>query len=288
MRVLLTGADGQVGRELQITKPDHTALIRCGHTRLDIADEIAVQQMVHESRPGMIINAAAYTNVDQAEEAPDLAFEVNAEGPAHLARAAQTVGAAFIHLSTDFVFDGRKSFPYEPLDEHNPLGVYGRSKSIGEQKVLQELGPKALIVRTAWVYQARGQNFVNTMLRLMQNKESLGVVADQVGTPTWARSLANMLWDMIAHGATGVYHWSDAGVATWYDFALGIQEEALRLGYLDRKVQVEPMTTKDFPTKAARPAYSVLDKTSSWDKLGYKGRHWRQNLRQMLKEKKGL
>jgi len=225
--------------------------------------------------------------VDKAESQPELAFAVNATGPGNLAAAAGEVGARFIHLSTDFVFDGAKSSPYRPDDRPNPLNIYGASKLAGEVAV-REKSPGALIVRTSWLYAAHGHNFVKTMLRLLAEREQLQVVADQVGTPTWAGFLARALWAAAARPELrGIYHWSDAGVASWYDFALAIQEEALQLGLLSRAIPIEPITTAAYPTAALRPAYSVLDKSSAWRDLAIGGRHWRVALRIMLRELAG-
>ena len=182
-----------------------------------------------------MINTAAYTAVDAAERDSERAEAVNATGAAHVAEAAQRVGARVLHISTDFVFDGGRGYPYGPQDRAEPLGVYGRTKLAGEREVLRICGEHALVVRTAWLYASHGRNFPLTMLRLMRERDHLGVVADQVGTPTWARALAEALWVGAARqGLSGVHHWTEAGVASWYDFAVAIQEEALAQGLLDR------------------------------------------------------
>jgi dTDP-4-dehydrorhamnose reductase len=200
-----------------------------------------------------------------------------------VAQAAQEVGARVIHVSTDFVFDGSKGRPYTPDDEPKPLNVYGRTKLAGEQLVRERTAGAALIVRTAWVYAAQGHNFVRTMLRLMREREPVGVVCDQVGTPTWARGLARALWIAVERfDIRGLVHWTDAGVASWYDFAVAIQEEALTLGLLPGAVPISPLRTEEFPRPARRPSYSVLDKTSGWAALGGPPPHWRVNLRCML------
>jgi dTDP-4-dehydrorhamnose reductase len=185
------------------------------------------------------------------------------------------------------VFDGNSSRPYRPNDQVGPISVYGRSKLQGEDAVAAA-DPDALIVRTAWVYAAQGTNFVNTMLRLMRERDRLGIVADQIGTPTYAASLARALWTLAQAGATGIHHYTDAGVASWYDFAVAIEEEARDLGLLAQAVQVEPIATADYPTPARRPAYSVLDKSATWAALGGPAPHWRNNLRFMLRELKEL
>ena len=284
MKVLITGAGGQAGYELRRRAPAQIELLVLERGRLDIADRTAVEQLVRAEKPELIINGAAYTAVDKAESEPEQAFAVNATGAAHLAAAATLVGARLIHISTDFVFDGANSSPYHPADRTNPLSVYGASKRAGEQAVLEHC-PAALILRTSWLYSSHGQNFVKTMLRLQAEREQLTVIADQVGTPTWAGSLAQALWAAAARPELhGLYHWSDGGVASWYDFAVAIQEEALGLGLLARAIPIQPITTADYPLPARRPAYSVLDKSAAWRDFGVAATHWRVNLRKMLRE----
>ncbi len=284
MRVLVTGAGGQVGRALLEAAPAEMEVIGCGHADLDIADAEAVRESVAKHCPQWIINAAAYTAVDKAESEPDLAQSINAAGARHLAAATRGSGARLIHLSTDFVFDGAASVPYRPEAATNPLNVYGRTKRDGELAVLEELPDRSVIVRTAWVYAATGSNFVRTMLRVLGAKGSARVVADQVGTPTAARSLAETLWRIVARpDIRGVHHWTDAGVASWYDFAVAIAEEGARLGLLPPTVTVAPIATEDYPTPARRPAYSVLDKRSLMS-LGFTPPHWRVRLRSVLEE----
>ena len=286
MRVLLVGGSGQLGRELQHCKPANIELLVLGSQELDLREAGLVEARVSAFRPQVIINAAAYTAVDRAESEPDAAFAVNGQGAANLARAARTVGAYCIQVSTDFVFDGAQSRPYLPADRTNPLGVYGASKLAGEQLALAACPEGVAVVRTAWLYSAFGNNFVTTMLRLMTERDNLRVVADQVGTPTWGCGLAEALWQMCRVQPKGIYHWTDAGVASWYDFAVAIQEEALGCGLLDREIPILPINTVDYPTPARRPSYSVLDKTETWAALGMTPRHWRVALRRMLLEYK--
>jgi dTDP-4-dehydrorhamnose reductase len=288
MRVLLVGGSGQLGRELQHCKPADTELLVLGSQELDLREAGLVEARVSASRPQVIINAAAYTAVDRAESEPDAAFAVNGQGAENLARSARTVGAYCIQISTDFVFDGAQAHPYRPADRTNPLGVYGASKLAGEQLALTACPEGVAVVRTAWLYSAFGNNFVTTMLRLMGERDNLRVVADQVGTPTWGRGLAEALWRMCRVQPKGIYHWTDAGVASWYDFAVAIQEEALACGLLDREIPVLPINTVDYPTPARRPSYSVLEKTETWAVLGMTPCHWRVALRRMLHEFRGL
>jgi dTDP-4-dehydrorhamnose reductase len=230
----------------------------------------------------VVINAAAYTGVDAAEREADRALAVNADGAANVARASTRVGARMIHLSTDFVFDGAQGRPYLPDDRPNPLGVYGRTKLAGEQAV-QRWSATALILRTAWVYSNHGHNFVRRMLGLMEERDELSVVSDQIGAPTWSRSLAAALWAAAARPELrGIQHWTDAGVASRYDFAVAIQEEALALGLLSRAVPIHPVHSEEYPTPARRPAFSVLDTSTARAALGLAPPHWRVNLRRML------
>jgi dTDP-4-dehydrorhamnose reductase len=262
-------------------------LICLERRQLDITDRDAVSAAVRAAQPDLIINAAAYTAVDRAESEPELARAVNADGAGHLARAAAAVGARLFHLSTDFVFAGDQTTPYRETDPPAPLNIYGQSKLAGEHAVLAVQPQNALIVRTGWLYAAQGQNFVKTMLRLLRERPRLEVVWDQVGTPTWARTLATALWAAAGRPELqGIYHWSDAGVASWYDFAVAIQEEGLRLGLLDQTIPIHPISSAAYPTPARRPAFSVLDKSSAWRDFGLAGRHWRVCLRQMLEELK--
>jgi len=285
---LITGAGGQLGRELQRTAPPEWRVRSCGSTELDVTRPQSVTRTFDREQPQLVINAAAYTAVDAAEGDAERAEAVNATGAAHVAEAAQRVGARLIHVSTDFVFDGAQGRPYEPRDPPAPLGVYGRTKLAGEREVLRICGDRALVVRTAWLYASQGRNFVHTMLRLVRERDQVGVVADQVGTPTWARGFAEGLWAAAARPEiTGIHHWTDAGVASWYDFAVAIQEEALALGLLERAVPVRPLRTEEYPTAARRPPYSVLDKGATWAALGRPVRHWRESLRLMLRELAG-
>jgi dTDP-4-dehydrorhamnose reductase len=282
MKVLITGANGQLGRELQHHVPADVEAIAFTRQSLDITNAAHVAAVVQAENPDVIINAAAYTRVDRAEQEPDIACAVNATGARNLAQAAGEHNLRLIHISTDFVFDGRQSTPYRPDDAIAPLGVYGASKAAGEQAVMAAC-PAGIIIRTAWFYAAHGQNFVNTMLRLMAEKDRLGIVADQIGTPTGAAGLAHAIYAILDKpDLKGIYHWTDAGVASWYDFAVAIQEEALALGLLKRAIPISPISTADYPTPAARPAYSVLDKSATWQDFGLSPIHWQTALKETL------
>lgn len=285
MKVLITGAGGQVASALLKLKPAGIEAQALSHRELDIGDREAVGRALAQAKPGVIINAGAYTAVDRAESEAAQALRANGEGPGHLAEAARQQGARLLHISTDFVFDGSQSRPYAPDAPVRPLGIYGETKLEGERRVQAALGARALILRTAWVYAAGGHNFVRTMLKLMAERGRVKVVADQVGTPTWAASLAEALWAAVrTPDFGGIHHWTDAGVASWYDFAVAIAEEAHAAGLLKQPAEVESITTADYPTPARRPAYSVLDRGSAERALGLKPAHWRVNLRKMLRE----
>ncbi|MBW2465924.1 MAG: dTDP-4-dehydrorhamnose reductase [Deltaproteobacteria bacterium] len=287
MKVLITGANGQLGWELQRARPNGFEIIALDIQEMDITDSPAVATVIQEYQPDLIINTAAYTAVDKAEEDKDKAFAINANGAAYIAKAAQGCRARLIHISTDFVFDGTKSQPYRPGDRTNPISVYGASKLQGELDVLAKTMNSALILRTGWLYSVHGSNFVKTMLKLMAEKEELRVIADQTGTPTWAGDFARAIYRFAdIPDIKGIYHWADAGTASWFDFAVAIQEEAFKLGLLKIRIPVKPIRTEEYPTPAKRPAYSVLDKSSTWKTLGYKASHWRDSLRRMLEELK--
>lgn len=284
MKALVTGAGGQLGRELLARVPKGAEAIGLNSAELDIGDDAAVAALVLKLKPTIVFNAAAYTAVDRAEDEAGRAQRVNADGVANLAAAARAIGARLVQVSSDFVFDGRSGTPYSPDAATNPLSNYGRTKLAGEKAA----GDDALIVRTSWVYGVHGVNFVRTMLDLMSEREELGVVSDQIGSPTWAGGLADALWSLARKNAYGVYHYSDSGVASWYDLAVAIREEAAAIGLLDYATAavVKPIMTSNYPTPAARPSYSVLEKSGTWAALGAPAPHWRTNLRVMLEELK--
>jgi dTDP-4-dehydrorhamnose reductase len=280
LKALIVGAGGQVGRALIETAPAEAELVAVDIPELDITEASAVAEVVRRTGPQVIFNASGYTAVDRAETESEAAFAINRDGVGHLAAAADRHGARLVHLSTDFVFDGASSRPYRPDDLPAPLSVYGASKLAGETAALAASG--ALVVRTAWVHAPEGQNFVLTMLRLFCERPEVGVVADQVGAPTAAKSLASALWGLTARGASGLHHFTDAGVASWYDFAVAICEEGAALGLCPATTRINPVRTEDYPTAARRPAYSLLDKSATWALLGEPARHWREELRVTL------
>ena len=268
--ILLIGNNGQVGYELQQTLAPLKPVIGLDRTRLDLTDADAIRRIIRDTKPSVIVNAAAYTAVDKAESEPELAFTVNAIAPGVMAEEAARLDVPLIHYSTDYVFDGRKTSPYVESDATNPQSVYGKSKLAGEQAI-QAVDLPHLILRTSWVYGSRGKNFLLTMLRLAREREELKVVADQMGTPTSCRSIANataIMLDGWDEGKSGTYHLTCAGETSWHGFAQAILRfyEAQRAAYdwLPLRVHAEDIVaipTADFPTAAARPAYSVMNNT---------------------------
>lgn len=283
-KLLLVGAAGQLGQTLlQTLDRDRYEVLTLTRQDVDISDESAIVAKLNALSPAVIINAAAYTTVDKAETEDLEARAANATGPKFLARWAAANDAWLLQVSTDFVFNGHQHRPYTPDDQTDPPGIYGRTKLEGELHV-GYLAPKhSLILRTSWVYSEFGHNFVKTMLTLMQSKDKLGVVADQIGTPSSTWEIARCINHALDVRPTGIMHWSDAGVASWYDFAVAIQEEAIQAGLLETEIPVNAITTRDYPTPAKRPPYSVLDKSATIEALACQPIHWRRALRQVIK-----
>ncbi len=285
MNVLVVGGGGQVARAVAACAPLGSEVIVKTRQELDIENESAVIAALTDSGASWLVNGAAYTAVDLAEKDAERAQAINGTAVGGLARASTRAHCRLIHISTDFVFDGLANRAYLPTDPTNPLSVYGASKLAGEREVLAHAAD-AIILRTAWVYASTGKNFALTMLRLMRERDEVRVVADQIGTPTWASGIAQAIWGFIggAGAAPGIYHWTDLGVGSWYDFAVAIQDEALARGLLTRAVPVIPIPTSAYPTPARRPAFSVLDTEAARAVVPYPARHWRHNLRMMLDE----
>ncbi|MCR6651194.1 MAG: dTDP-4-dehydrorhamnose reductase [Cellvibrionaceae bacterium] len=287
MRILVVGKSGQLAWELGRSIPAGWQVTTRGHDELDIRSAEQIREHIARYDPQVVINCAAYTAVDKAESDSATAYAVNESGVRNLALACRDHNVRLFHISTDFVFDGRANQPYAPDAVANPLSVYGASKWAGEQLVSQLLPQSSVIVRTSWVYSSHGNNFVKTILRLVKEKPQIGVVADQIGSPTWAKGLADWLWAIAAKpDISGVFHWSDAGVASWYDFAVAIQELGYEKGLLGKTVPINPIPTTAYPVPACRPKYSVLDKRSAENAAGIKSVHWRQQLARMLDELK--
>lgn len=286
MKVLVTGKGGQLAWELIQNQPSDCECISLGREDLDITDEELVNQTIALHQPDVVINAAAYTAVDKAESDVETAYAVNETGAKHLANACKKRNIRLLHVSTDFVFDGTKTTPYQTDEKPNPINVYGASKLAGDNAVMDIL-PSSVIVRTAWVYSSNGNNFVKSMLRLMAEKPQLGIVYDQVGTPTWAAGLAKWCWAVIQKpDVSGLYHWTDAGVASWYDFAVAIQELAIEKGMLNSAIPISAIPASQYPTPAKRPSFSVIDKATAEAASGVQTIHWRKQLSNMLDELK--
>ena len=281
MNILVTGANGQLGNEMQVLAREnlqHTYFFT-DVQELDICDEQAVYAYVSEHKIDIIVNCAAYTAVDKAEDNVELCDKLNNIAPGYLARAAQANGAAMIQVSTDYVFDGTAHIPYTEEEPTCPASVYGSTKLAGEQNVMDHC-EKAMVIRTAWLYSIYGNNFVKTMIRLGQERDSLGVIFDQIGTPTYANDLAQAIFAAINKGVVrGIYHFSDEGVCSWYDFTIAIHRLA---GIASCKVK--PLHTADYPAKAPRPHYSVLDKTKIKDTFGIEIPHWEESLKRCINQ----
>ncbi len=285
MKVVITGKGSQLANELSDTIPQEINAFSFNRTELDITNPDHVQHCLSQYQPDVLINTAAYTAVDKAESEQEKAFNVNSKAVGLLTEMAKSFNVRLIHISTDFVFSGDAVVPYPPEAPVGPKSVYGSSKASGEDQILTTYPKNSLILRTSWLYSAYGYNFVKTMLRLMQERESLSVVVDQIGTPTWAHGLAQAIWAFVEkRDVTGIFHWSDAGQTNWFDFATAVMEEALDIGILQKSIRIKPINSDDYPTPATRPKYSVLDKSKTWKLLGYESPHWREALRSMLNE----
>ena len=275
MRVLVTGANGQLGNEMQVLakeNPQHIYFFT-DVQELDICDEESVKSYIAANKIEVIVNCAAYTAVDKAEDNEELCRKLNQDAPGLLARIAQANDAAMIQVSTDYVFDGTAHLPYNEDCKPCPNSVYGATKLAGEQEVMRNC-PNSMVIRTAWLYSTFGNNFVKTMIRLGKERDSLGVVFDQIGTPTYARDLARAIYAAINQGiAPGIYHFSNEGVCSWYDFTIAIHRIA---GITTCKVK--PLHTDEYPAKAPRPNYSVLDKTKIKATFNIEIPHWEESL----------
>lgn len=282
--ILLIGSNGQVGKELQLTLEYELQALARPEADLNRPEDLC--RLIEEDKPEILINAAAYTAVDKAETEPELANAINATAVEAIATTAAKIGAYLIHLSTDYVFDGNASRPYLETDATNPLSTYGQSKLAGEQ-VIPKICDRYLILRTAWVYGSFGKsNFVLTMLRLGKEREEVRVVSDQIGSPTWTKDIALTIEKLIPQKSlvNGIYHYTSSGVASWYDFAVAIFEEARQLDYPLKVQRVVPIATSEYPTAANRPSYSVLETSKISALLQLHPPHWRQSLRKMLRE----
>lgn len=283
MKILVTGAHGQLGQTLLAHASADVTMISVDLPELDIAERDQVQAIVQREAPDVIVNCAAYTAVDLAESEPEAARRVNADGPKILAAASIDTGARLIQISTDFVFNGQANEPYSPDSIADPLSVYGDTKWEGERGVRETLPHSSIVLRTSWLYSVYGGNFVSTMLRLFSERDEISVVDDQIGSPTWSHSVTKAIFGFVSAPAlSGTFHWTDSGQTSWYGFACAIQEEALDLGIITKAIEILPITSSEYPTAAKRPAYSELDCSSTEIELGFQQTPWRQNLRAML------
>lgn len=279
MRILVTGSNGQLGSEIVALQPQetHHQWFNLDINELDITDKNAVEQFVVNNKIDGIINCAAYTNVDKAEEDVALCYKVNRDAPQYLAQAIEKVGGFIIHISTDYVFDGTNNIPYTEQDKPNPVTIYGKSKIEGEQYVCESC-KQHIIIRTAWVYSSYGKNFVKTMIKLGEEKPSLGVIFDQIGSPTYARDLAKAIITIVNQGIKpGIYNFSNEGVISWYDFTKHIHQLANITS-----CKVAPIHTADYPTLAQRPHFSVLDKTKIKNTYNIEIPYWRDSLEECI------
>ena len=279
MRILVTGSNGQLGSEMVALQPQetHHQWFNLDINELDITDKNAVEQFVVNNKIDGIINCAAYTNVDKAEEDVALCYKVNRDAPQYLAQAIEKVGGFIIHISTDYVFDGTNNIPYTEQDKPNPVTIYGKSKIEGEQYVCESC-KQHIIIRTAWVYSSYGKNFVKTMIKLGKEKPSLGVIFDQIGSPTYARDLAKAIITIVNQGIIpGIYNFSNEGVISWYDFTKHIHQLANITS-----CKVAPIHTADYPTLAQRPHFSVLDKTKIKNTYNIEIPYWRDSLEKCI------
>lgn len=284
MKILITGCNGQLGRAIERVNANRHQLLLTDVESLDITDHQAIEEVFKSFRPEVIINCAAFTDVEKAEDFSDMAYQLNVEAPAILADTAKRFGGIFIHISTDYVFgDSGINRPLKETDSTAPVSVYGETKLKGEERVRESLPASSIIIRTSWLYSPWGKNFVRTMKKLVSEKVSVNVVEDQIGSPTSAIDLAKAILTLVERSdfekLAGTYHFSNRGVCSWYDFAVAIA--ALTPG---RKAAVLPCTTAEFPTKARRPAYSVMDKSKIARLLPYSIPHWEESLKEIIQE----
>ena len=287
-RILVTGANGQLGStfcsSFQNSKlHENYRLFPMDSSAIDFLDEKSILYALKSCMPSIIVNCAAFTAVDAAEEQYDAAKKVNSDAVRVLAEWASANMAKVIHISTDFVFDGAKKRPYLPLDKPNPLNVYGRTKLDGEKYILELLPDTGMVVRTSWLYSEYGTNFLKSMLRLMSENDAIRVVDDQCGCPTSTRTLTYLLFEIIGKDdISGIHHWNDGGNISWYEFAVEIQKQGLDLGLLEKRIPISPIETSEYSAKAARPLYSVLDCERSNTCYGVQSVNWKKELNRVI------
>ena len=294
MKILLTGSSGQLGQAIVKSKPSFVELIATTRHELDLADDESLRKAVRQHQPDWVINSGAYTAVDKAEDEKELAMSVNAIAPKMFAQELSNTGGKLLQLSTDYVFDGKQDFPYKTNQQKKPLGVYGATKAAGEDAIYEVLGNsnQALIIRASWLIGPVGKNFMKTMIRLHRSKKEIQVVSDQISCPTSTLTLAKACWRAIDKHNNfepnvlnpQILHWSDEGSASWYELAKVIGELGHKIGLIERPAKVIPISSKEYPTRAKRPKYSVLDCTSTRQFLNLEAIHWKESILRVMKQ----
>jgi dTDP-4-dehydrorhamnose reductase len=282
MNIIIIGADGQLGRALEEIKPETISLKAFSKLEFDITNFQKSRELVKEIQPELIINAAAYTAVDKAEDEAEKAYSVNAYGVENISKISRDQGIKLVHISTDYVFDGKSNRPYNEGDSTNPINTYGDSKLKGEQLALDILDKKLLIIRTAWLYSHEGPSFLNSIIHLLKEKNSVNIVEDQIGTPTSAINLAKAIYKSIETDLQGVFHYTDAGVASWYDFACAIKDNLDNQYIGNETANIYPIVSKNYKTIADRPMYTVLDKTAIRNAADIEVIHWKKALEEEI------
>ncbi len=295
MKILLTGVTGQLGKEIIKNKPEGVKIISKDRLELDLLSKKSCIDAINNIKPDWIINCAAYTNVDKAEDEKDLAYRINSLAPNFFSEGIMKYGGDLLHVSTDYVFNGRKGSPYYPTDKKSPINNYGYTKSKGEDFILDKLSNlnKGHIIRTSWLMSPYGNNFALKILNLLRSKNELKVISDQIGSPTTANSLAKVCWKSIKLKSKGIkiphiMHYSDSGVASWYDIAISLEEISREINLLNNETRILPIPSTSYPSKVKRPAYSVLDSFETLDKLSLEPIYWRKSIFNLLKNFKEL
>jgi len=294
MKILLTGGSGQLGQEIIKYKPKGAKIFYPSRNILDLSDYMACKKIVEDHKPDWVVNCGAYTQVDDAEKNIELSQKINGYAPAAFTEAINRLNSNLLHISSDYVFDGNQNFPYKENQTRNPLSQYGWSKALGEELIEKKINDKekANILRTSWVIGPRGNNFILKMLKLHSQKETLKVVTDQIGCPTSTIDLAKVIWKIVElkkkKKLPFILHWSDAGVASWFDIAVAVGELAKELDINKNEATIFPINTSDYPTPAKRPKYSLLNTQETSRILELNGAHWRKNLREILIEYKKI
>ncbi len=296
MKVLLIGKNGQLGKTLRAFAPDSYGresieLISLSRQDLDLFQTESCEKIIYQIKPDFLINVAAYTAVDLAESNSDYSFAINANAPKAFAEVLRRIGGRLIHFSTDYVFDGESNQPYKPYDKKKPINMYGKSKSLGEDYLLEILEPlqRCFIIRTSWLISHYQNNFMTNMLKLLSEKQTINVVSDQIASPTSTISLAKACWSLISNIHIGntspsILHLTDNGLASWYDLAKGISEYGKEFGLLTNPAIIKPIKTDEYPLAARRPFYSVLDNTKSYKSIGYESLYWRYSLKTLIEK----